>query len=174
MKTGNIVTIPIMPALRSYFLTLPMKGEYVFPELAEKYLTPNEAIGADVTKFLESLGMESTRKVPGRSRKVSVRDIHSLRHTFAYMAALANIPLPIVQSVLGHMDSKMTQMYMNHASAQAKQKYLSALPDYLNTGNGAEVMTNDYLIKQLESMTADNWQDIKDSLITCIKTQIIQ
>ena len=169
------VTIPIMPALRSYLLTLPLKGEYIFPELANIYLSDNRSrIGKDVSRFLEGIGIESTRDVPGRSRRASVRDIHSLRHTFAYMAALAGIPLPVVQSVLGHMDSKMTQDYMNHASAQAKQKYLATLPDYLNTGHGAEILTNDYLIEQLKNMNSNNWQDIKKSLINCIETQVIQ
>jgi integrase len=173
-KTGNTVTIPIMPPLKAYLLTLPMKGDYVFPDLADRYETTSEAIGRDVTKLLESIGIESTREVPGRSRKVSVRDIHSLRHTFAYTSAIAGIPLPVVQSVLGHMDSKMTQMYMNHASGEAKQKYLAALPDYLNTGNGAASVTNEYLIERLDNMNADNWKEIRDNLKTCITTQIIQ
>ena len=174
LKTGKKVTIPIMPALRAYLITLPMKGEYIFPELAKRYINNSARIGTNVTEFLESIGIESTKEVPGRSRRVSVRDIHSLRHTFAYMSALAGIPLPIVQSVLGHMDAKMTKDYMNHASAQAKQKYLAALPDYLNTGHGAEAVTNEYLIEQLESMDSANWQDIKKKLINCIKTQVIQ
>ena len=174
-KTSNTVTIPIMAPLRSYLLSLDRKGEYIFPELAARYLCSKKRskIGHSVTVFLESIGIESNREVKGRSRRVSVRDIHSLRHTFAYMSALANIPLPIVQSVLGHMDTKMTQMYMNHASAQAKQKYLAALPDYLNTGEGADVLTNEYIIEKLEGMTADNWTTVKESLITAIKTQVI-
>lgn len=170
-KTLNI---PIMPQLRAYLVTLPRKGEYIFPELAKQYYSNSESIGKDVTAFLEGIGIESTREVPGRSRRVSVRDVHSLRHTFAYMSALANIPLPIVQSILGHKDTKMTQMYMDHASAQAKQKYLAALPDYLNTGQGSAVVTNEYLIEKLENMTADNWQETKEDLISCIKTQVIQ
>lgn len=174
LKTGKQVTIPIMSALRAYLSMLSLKGKYAFPELAKQYTARSTKIGADVTKFLESIGIESIREVPGRSRRVSVRDIHSLRHTFAYMSALAGIPLPVVQSVLGHMDSKMTQDYMNHASAGAKQKYLAALPDYLNTGHGTEAVTNDYLIEQLKNMDSKNWQDIRKTLINCIETQVIQ
>ena len=40
--------------------------------------------------------------------------------------------LPIVQSVLGHMSPEMTKHYQAHADREAKEKYLTRLPDFLN------------------------------------------
>lgn len=85
-----------------------------------------------VKQFLERLGIKTSRKAEGRSRSVSSKDVHSLRHTFAYLAGEYRIPLPIVQSVLGHMSPEMTKHYQAHADREAKEKYLIQLPDFLN------------------------------------------
>jgi integrase len=107
---------------------LIMNGEYVCPELAQMYLDNPTGINHRVKSFLEGLDIQTTATVNNRSRAVSTKAAHALRHTFAYMAGVYNIPLAIVQSILGHMSPEMTEMYQRHASLKDKQKYLAQLP----------------------------------------------
>ncbi len=67
----------------------------------------------------------------GRSRAVSVKDLHSCRHTFCYYAGLYGIPLTIVQSIVGHMTPEMTKHYSAHASLSAKREQMRQLPEFM-------------------------------------------
>ncbi len=163
LKTGKKVSIPLLPGLHKYLAALPHDGEYCFPELQHIYTNNGSRIGKDVTTFLESLDIESNRVAPGRSRASSVKDVHSLRHTFAYLAAINNMPLPVVQSVLGHFSPEMTKAYMDHCTSGAKAEYMKKIPDYI-CGDVVEVPQKD-IVMQLKSMTAKTWKKIRDELI---------
>ena len=137
-KTGKEVRIPILPGLAAYVRELPRDGEYVFVDLAERYLGRSRTcIGKRVSRFLSGIGIKTSRAIEGRSRVASVKDIHSLRHTFVYLAALHGVPFPVVQSVVGHMSPEMTKRYMDHATDQAKQEQLARIPDYLGPASSA-------------------------------------
>ena len=133
-KTGAHLEIPILPPLAKFIeeqKALSPDSEYVLPEHAAMYQTNPSGISYRVKNFLEGLGIETTRTGKGRGRATSVKDVHSLRHTFAYMAGCYQIPLPIVQSILGHMSPEMTKHYQAHADRLAKEKYLAQMPDFL-------------------------------------------
>lgn len=49
------------------------------------------------------------------------------------MAGCYQIPLPVVQSVLGHMSPEMTKYYQAHADREAKERYLGQMPNLLGT-----------------------------------------
>lgn len=139
-KTGVNVEIPILPGLyrhlQEMFLAEP-DSPYVFPELAEMYskLSTQQAISAGVKKLLHKVGIEDTEKtVEGYARKVSTKDIHSFRHTFVYMASIHGIPLPVVQSIVGHLNPEMTKHYMDHAGRDARLAYMKQLPSYITGG----------------------------------------
>ena len=69
---------------------------------------------------------------PARSsRAVSVKDLHSCRHTFCYYAGLYGIPLTIVQSIVGHMTPEMAKHYSAHASLSAKREQMRQLPEFM-------------------------------------------
>ncbi len=136
-KTGSSLEIPILPPLIKFFgeqRLLSGDQDYVLPEHAAMYKVNPSGISYRVKSFLESLGLTTTRTTEGRGRAVSVKDVHSLRHTFAYMAGCYQIPLPVVQSILGHMSPEMTKHYQAHADRQAKEKYLAQMPYFLNAG----------------------------------------
>ncbi len=80
-----------------------------------------------IKQFLEWLGIQTTRKPKGRTRAVSVKDLHSCRHTFCYYAGLAGIPLAVVQSIVGHMTPAMTEHYSAHASMEDKRRGMERL-----------------------------------------------
>jgi hypothetical protein len=72
--------------------------------------------------YLHSLGIKTQREVPDRKRKQSVKDFHSLRHCFCYYAGMRNVPLPVVQSIVGHLTQSMTRHYQSHADKQARME----------------------------------------------------
>jgi integrase len=129
-KTGAKVLIPLLPSLKTYLLELKEKSngsEYVLPEHAKMYLSNQSGINYRVRKFLNSLGIETTKTVQGRTRKASTKDVHSLRHTFCYQAGLKKIPLLIVKDICGHMTDEMTELYQKHATMEVKREQLRLL-----------------------------------------------
>ncbi len=133
-KTGASLDIPILPPLAKFLSEQrPNMGnnEYVLPEHFAMYGENPSGISHRVKNFLEGLGISTTRKIEGRDREISVKDVHSLRHTFAYLAGCYQIPAHIVQSILGHMSPEMTKHYQSHADRKDKEKYLSQLPNFL-------------------------------------------
>lgn len=158
-KTGAALEIPILPPLASFLheqKSVSLGSEYILPEHAKMYHNNPSGISYRVKTFLERLGIQTTRTARNRSRASSVKDVHSLRHTFAYMAGCYQIPLPIVQSILGHMSPEMTKHYQAHADRKAKEKYLAKMPDFLSSSD-KPLLTNseperdqlEQLIKQL-------------------------
>ena len=134
-KTGNMVEIPIMPPLRFYLLQLQTdsaESEYVLPQHADMYLNNSSGVSYRIKQFLENkCHIATTKKLEGRSRAVSVKDLHSCRHTFCYYAGLYGIPLSIVQSIVGHMTPEMTKHYSAHASLSAKREQMRQLPEFM-------------------------------------------
>ena len=134
-KTGNMVEIPIMPPLRLYLLQLhtdSAESEYVLPKHAEMYLNNSSGVSYRIKQFLENkCRITTTKTLEGRSRAVSVKDLHSCRHTFCYYAGLYGIPLSIVQSIVGHMTAEMTKHYSAHASLSAKREQMRQLPEFM-------------------------------------------
>src|SRR5205814_3660686 len=51
---------------------------------------------------------------------------HDLRHSFISFMAERGVPLPIVQSMVGHMSAKMTRYY-THISSQAARQAVELL-----------------------------------------------
>ena len=133
-KTGASLEIPVLPPLAAFLdEQRPISGEqeYILPEHAAMYAQNPSGISYRVKSFLESLGIATTKLGRGRVRATSVKDVHSLRHTFAYLAGCYQIPLPVVQSILGHMSPEMTKHYQAHADREAKEKYLAKLPNFI-------------------------------------------
>ena len=133
-KTGKTVEIPITPPLADFLdkqFSKTGQGEYVLPDHAALYQNNPSGISYRVKSFLESLGIQTTKKVEGRDRSVSVKDVHSLRHSFCYYAGLAGIPLMVVQNVVGHMTPEMTSHYQAHASRETTRQKLLQMPDFM-------------------------------------------
>ena len=154
-KTGNKVEIPIMPPLRVYLLQLQTdsaESEYVLPKHAEMYLNNSTGVSYRIKQFLENkCRIVTTKTLEGRSRAVSVKDLHSCRHTFCYYAGLYGIPLSIVQSIVGHMTPEMTKHYSAHASLSAKREQMRQLPDFMMLSS---LKTKDFEAAEREELQA--------------------
>ena len=139
-KTGHPVEIPIMPPLRAYLENLrDLRNDngdyaaYLLPDHAKMYLENPSGVSYRIKTFLEGIGIRTTRKISGR-RSVSIKDLHSCRHTFCYYAGLYGLPMNIVQSIVGHMTPEMTRHYSAHATIRDKRAKMRALPDLLGIG----------------------------------------
>lgn len=130
-KTGAEIALPLMPrfrALAEQALTDYPDTEFLFPELAERYMVNSGGIGKAVKAFLAEKGiMGATLDVEGYARKVSVLDVHSIRHTAAVMAVIAGWPLPMVMKATGHRSLKMVMRYLDHISDEDKDRYFAQL-----------------------------------------------
>lgn len=132
VKTGVVVEVPIMAPLAEFLKEQTGKDPvFVLPEHASMYLENPSGISYRVKKFLEEkCGIVTTRHIEGRSRALSIKDVHSLRHTFCYFAGVAGIPLVIVQSIVGHMTPEMTSHYTAHADIKTKRNMMKKLPSF--------------------------------------------
>lgn len=150
-KTGARLEIPILSHLAEYLRSIPRTGEYVFPEHADMYLNAPSSVSYRVQGFLTGLGIETTRKREGM-RAVSVKDLHSMRHVFCYYAGVAGIPLPIVQSIVGHLTPEMTRHYMRHSNTEVSLREIERLPDFLRLGSDTAVPTGEAERKHLAEL----------------------
>ena len=143
-KTGARVQIPISNQLYDYLVSVPRtESEYVFPKHAKMYLTNSTGVSYRIKLFLEGLGIQTTRTPKGRTRAVSVKDLHSCRHTFCYYAGLAGIPLAVVQSIVGHMTPAMTEHYSAHASMEDKRRGMERLTFFTSPDALPEAKTDE-------------------------------
>lgn len=129
-KTGVDMAIPILGELETFLREIPHRGEYVFPEHAEMYLKDPTLVSYRVKRFLEKLGIRTTRQFKDR-KAISTKDLHSMRHVFCYYAGQAGIPLATVQAIVGHMTPEMTKHYMVHSTIKAKHEAIAKLPTFL-------------------------------------------
>ena len=165
-KTGADITLPLLPQLADYLASLPRNGRYVFPEHAEMYLDTHRRCGvsARVIKFLQSLGIETSKKVPGR-RAVSVKDLHSMRHVFCYRASRAGIARSSIAKMVGHMDEKMTAHYADHETVEdlnAEMKKLSS--PFLAAGESDKTSVRRQLAELAYSLPEDVVRQLVESV----------
>ena len=138
-KTQIGVDIPIMPPLAEYLKELQENrtdngdySEYVLPLHAKMYLENRSGVPYRIKTFLEDkCHIATTIKPPGRNRAVSVKDLHSCRHSFCYYAGLHGIPMNVVQGIVGHLTPEMTKLYSNHASLEDKRKNMQLMSDFI-------------------------------------------
>ncbi len=134
-KTKTWVHIPIEQELAGYLdeqSFLSGLDEYVLPEAAALYFEHRNVLTNRIHAYLHSLGIVTQREIPGRKRKQSVKDFHSLRHCFCYYAGLRGVPLPVVQSIVGHLNEAMTRHYQSHADRKARQDGIARMRGLLS------------------------------------------
>lgn len=141
-KTGTKLEIPILPPLAAFLQEqrpITGAGEYVCPELAEMYLNNQTGVMYRIREFLNSIQIKTSVKVEGRSRAISTKAAHAMRHTFAYLAGVYSIPQPIVQGVLGHLSPEMTALYQKHAQREQKERFFRQMPNVLGAAAPAAI-----------------------------------
>ena len=139
-KTGKLVEIPLMLDILTFlvdkFRDKNRDPRYCFPEHAKMYLSNPSGVSYRIKEFLETdCGIKTTRTPKGRTHAVSVKDLHSMRHTFAHKLEQAGVPLTVIQQLVGHSSAAMTMHYSGHNTIEEKTAALSRLanraPDYV-------------------------------------------
>ena len=138
-KTGEALFVPLSKQLQEYLIEQQAKedsgiyGQYVTPSLARMYLASEHGVSYRFKKMLEHLGINNTKEVEGRSRRVSNKDIHSLRHTFCYLHGINGTPIRVIQSMVGHMTAKMTESYTLHETEESKRYAINHMNDVMES-----------------------------------------
>jgi len=131
-RKGRLLTIPIHPVLRGILEDAPPKrhGEFVMPKIAHDYERSRTYVTNRVQELFKACKIKTlrVRKGPG-ARKIIEAGFHSLRHAFVSMCAESNVPLSVVQGLIGHTTAGMTEKYF-HLSAGAATAAIASLPAF--------------------------------------------
>ena len=141
---GQPVTIPIHPQLLTELQgngergmgngKLPT-GQFVNPTLADWYKNSKWRISHGLELIFKAAHIETSVKLEGRRTRTPEATFHSLRHTFVSLAANAGVPLPVVQSIVGHSSTAMTRHYY-HENEEVLRQAVAAIPAIGERGMG--------------------------------------
>jgi hypothetical protein len=138
---GQPVTIPIHPQLKAELeIALVRNHErracaaaaFVNPTLADWYKNSKWRISRGLELIFKAAHIETSVRIEGRRTRTPEATFHSLRHTFVSLAANAGVPLPVVQSIVGHSSTAMTRHYY-HENEERLRQAVAAIPAI---GNG--------------------------------------
>ncbi len=131
-RVKRTVNVPIHPLLSEQFNKALswQDNKYVMPILAEKYINNVNSVPADTAKVFKFIGLEINQEIEKgqrRKRKANVYGFHSFRHSFVSFCAKAGVPMPVVQSIVGHGSPAITRHYV-HIGESAARQAINALP----------------------------------------------
>lgn len=169
-KTGKPFDFPLFPELEKHVLEcmkLYPESEFVFPHLADKYQKDAAGIGGELKIFFEEIGIVGTHtERTGYARKVSVKDAHSFRHTCIYLAAISDIPYPVVSAAF-HDSPVVTRIYTNHVSRKEKEQYFRKIPYFFRAPEKSRI-DQKRIINLLNKISAENFDRNKKRLIAIL------
>ncbi len=113
----------------------PSSSPYVNPTIAHLYLNENWRLDAELSRIFKAANITMSVRMEGHTRKSVVASFHSLRHTFVSLSANAGVPLPVVQSIVGHCSTAMTRHYY-HENEENLRKAVAAIPVIGERGMG--------------------------------------
>jgi integrase len=137
-RVKRTVNVPIHPLLREQ-LNKALEwnnAEYVMPKLAQRYLSPSSPISAEAATVFKFIGLEISKEAQKglrRIKKTNVYGFHSFRHSFVSFCAKAGVPMPVVQSIVGHGSPAVTRHYVHIGEGAARQA-INALPQGNTSG----------------------------------------
>ena len=102
-------------------------GQFVNPTLADWYNNSKWRISHGLELIFKAAYIETSVRIEGRRTRTPEATFHSLRHTFVSLAANAGVPLPVVQSIVGHSSTAMTRHYY-HENEEALRAAVEAIP----------------------------------------------
>ena len=141
---GQPVTIPIHPQLhaeleaalaRDHERRACAAAAFVNPTLADWYKNSKWRISHGLELIFKAAHIETSVKIEGRRTRTPEATFHSLRHTFVSLAANAGVPLPVVQSIVGHSSTAMTRHYY-HENEEMLRQAVAAIPAVGERGMG--------------------------------------
>ena len=165
-KTNTIVEPPLINGMEEFLSTLERKSEYILPEHYEIYKTkPNYLTNLFHEMIEKVISKEDIYEDRVKGKKHSKLDIHSLRHTYAFIGAINKVPSNIIQSILGHTTINMTAHYQAHANREIAYKELSKMTFDVKE----KVDIKDKLMEKLIMLNKDNLDVIKQEMFELLK-----
>lgn len=148
-KTGKQVSIPVAPQLAAVLKAAQQwktsDMEYVCPKTAARYLSENKLgksygnslVNIDVRRVIRWVVGETSVKVPGRNKSLTIYGFHSLRHSFVSMCAAMNIPKATVLSIIGDSAAIVDEFY-THVGNEAQIAAVEAVAGRIATRSPQE------------------------------------
>ena len=133
-RSGKKVFIPLNDALRKELDGI--EGEF-FPTLKQEYLRCQPYFSERLNGLFRESGIETTKTVPGRTRKASVKGFHALRVVFITELSKSGVGLGLIQSMAGHVGGRQTQSYVN-PDKDALQQAVNAIPNFESGEKGTD------------------------------------
>lgn len=144
------IQIPMHKDLYTMLSRVPVEKRhgYVVPECASAY--DRHSINHKLKMIFERCGIE-TNKVGENGKKSCLVGFHSLRSGFVTLAAEAGIPFPVIQEIVGHASTKMTEHYFR-TKKQNLEDCVNVLPSVLQTAESACInfCDNDILSRPID------------------------
>lgn len=160
-KTGKQVSIPVAPQLAAVLKEAQQwktsDMEYVCPKTAGRYLSENKKgksygnslVNADVHRVIRWVVGETSVKVPGRDKAMTIYGFHSLRHSFVSMCAAMNIPKATVLSIIGDSAAIVDEFY-THVGDEAQIAAVEAVAGRIATRSPQERI--DQVLRYLDTL----------------------
>lgn len=130
MRKPYPVQIPMHPDIYQMLSSVPQteRHGYVLPECASAY--DRHSINYKVKRIFERCGIE-TNQEGENGRKSCIVGFHSLRSGFVTFAAEAGIPFPVIQEIVGHGSTRMTEHYFR-TKKESLVECVNAIPSVVN------------------------------------------
>jgi integrase len=168
----RVVNIPMHPMLREELEKAMAwkENDYLLPKIAHRYNYNKSGVQKDAIKILQFNGFETSRDAGSnehRAQRISQYGFHSFRHSFVSFCAKNNVPLPVVESIVGHGNPAITRHYV-HIGEDSIQKAIEALP--MGTKSLPVDSPNQKLIKIREILeSADKLSERERKILDIIK-----
>jgi integrase len=195
-KTGrrnpHPVIVPIHASLRAILEETPRSKRhgYVLPESAAIYARRSDTLTDRVQRLFEACeitthkpgtgfeiqtGEDGKKTKIGTGRRASVEvGFHSLRHSFVSLCRASDVPLSVVESIVGHSNPAMTRHY-THTGDAAALAAVSSLPSltaedtkFLPPAQSPRRVDAGAVLAVVAGMTADNWQTKQAELLAML------
>jgi integrase len=209
-KTGRHnpkpVIVPLHPTLAAMLEETVTKGRSgaVLPGLCARYQRSRDLVSRQVQKHLTNCGVAchatgvqagaTGDADPMASGKVGTRvkrrkaptavevGFHSLRHSFVSLCRAADVPLSVVESIVGHSSPAMTRHY-THTGDVAARLAVNTLPDVTallgeadsttkdsaSTKEAAEVTLLEEVARLAEGLTSKNAATTRKALLALVR-----
>lgn len=115
-KTTRAVTFPVHPDLAA---RISGDDEYLFPSMAKQYLRNSYVLTRRFRRLFDSVDIK------GEPHQFCA---HALRTTFASICASQGVPMPVIQSWLGHDCPSITRIYARVEDIKQKRLALAKFP----------------------------------------------
>lgn len=119
-KTGKEMELPLHPFFRTRLLAIREEQggqeEYVFPNMARRYMREDNSISTEFTTMLKTWGivkMDTEKKaLKGNRKRVSPKSFHSFRYSAASALRMdASISADLSMAIVGHDDAEIERLY---------------------------------------------------------------